>query len=124
MSLTLALNSTPGTTFSSGGALTTPLSFTFDGIPGGEKEVHLLLTNTSSSTVTVTKIEATTLASYPSDISSVGFKLGLGDSYTSTSLSTSISLASSASQSFYVKVVVPAGRSVFNIKDIGLKVTY
>ena len=124
MALTLALNSTPGTIFSDTAALTSPLNLTFDGILGGEKEVQLLLKNTGSSSVTISKIEATNLILHSNHIESVEFKINSEDAYTSSLTSLSITLDANATQSFYMKTKAYAGSSVTNIKDIGLKVTY
>ena len=122
MALTLALNSTPGTTFSNSG-LTNPLSLTFDGILGGTKVVHLLLSNDTASAVTNASITASTqLSSYSSDITSIKFKSGSGDAYVATL--SSLTVPANGSHSFYMEVIVNENRSVMNISDISIEVDY
>ena len=122
MALTLALNSTPGTTFSNSG-LANPLCFTFDGILGGTKEVQLLLSNNVASEVTGVSITASSeLSSYSSNITSIKFKSNSGGSY-ATTLS-SLTVPASGSISFYMEVIVPAGGIVKSISDISVEVTH
>ena len=123
MSIALALQESPGDEFSNGD-FSAPLCFTFDGVLGGEKEVHLLIKNTSSvSAVTVTEITSTSVANHPNDIELVEFKLTEEGDYSST-ITDSLQIDASSSQSVYMKIKVPSGRLVTSIEDIGLKVTY
>ena len=122
MPITLSLQSSPSDLFSSEGGFTSPLNFTFDGVSGGTKEVNLLLTNTGSSSISISGIQID--GSSPS-VTSVYFKLDGVSDYTANAITNPpLTLASNAQQSFWMRVVVPYGTSITNVKNLELEVTY
>ena len=122
MTVTLALQNEPSTLFSSGSTFANPLNLTFDGVSGGTKEINLLLKNTESSSISISSIE---IDGSSSAVTSVEFKLDGVANYTPDAIVGSpLTLPSNQSQSFWMKVVVPNGTSITNVKDLELKVEY